>query len=44
MFTLRDSPREVRLTLLAALCWMRQTEITDSVKAKPTTLAPWVST
>lgn len=28
---LRDSPREVRLTLLAALCWMRQTEITDAL-------------
>nr|WP_211210202.1 hypothetical protein [Actinopolyspora halophila] len=28
---LRDSPREVRLTLLAALCWIRQTEITDAL-------------
>ncbi|MBA8824775.1 hypothetical protein FHX42_002122 [Saccharopolyspora lacisalsi] len=28
---LRDSPREVRLTLLAALCWMRQSEITDAL-------------
>ncbi|QGK70023.1 Tn3 family transposase [Allosaccharopolyspora coralli] len=28
---LRESPREVRLTLLAALCWMRQTEITDAL-------------
>jgi hypothetical protein len=27
----RDHPREVRLTLLAVLCWCRQTEITDSL-------------
>jgi TnpA family transposase len=27
----RDHPREVRLTLLAVLCWCRQQEITDSV-------------
>jgi TnpA family transposase len=27
----RDHPREVRLTLLAVLCWCRQPEITDSV-------------
>jgi TnpA family transposase len=27
----RDHPRSVRLTLLAALCWCRQVEITDSL-------------
>jgi hypothetical protein len=27
----RDHPREVRLTLLAVLCWCRLTEITDSL-------------
>jgi TnpA family transposase len=27
----RDHPREVRLTLLAVLCWCRQTEIADSL-------------
>nr|WP_228717521.1 Tn3 family transposase [Allosaccharopolyspora coralli] len=28
---LRESPLEVRLTLLAALCWTRQSEITDAL-------------
>ncbi len=28
---LRDAPRPMRLTLLAALCWVRTTEITDSL-------------
>ncbi len=28
---LRDAPLNVRLTLLAALCWTRQTEITDAL-------------
>lgn len=28
---LRDTPRPVRLTLLAALCWTRATEITDAL-------------
>jgi TnpA family transposase len=28
---LRDSPRPIRLTLLAALCWARRAEITDSL-------------
>ncbi|RCW46021.1 hypothetical protein DFQ14_102323 [Halopolyspora algeriensis] len=28
---LRESPREVWLTLLAALCWMRQSEIADAL-------------
>lgn len=28
---LRNSPRQIRLTLLAALCWSRTSEITDSL-------------
>ncbi|MDE1675218.1 Tn3 family transposase [Nocardia gipuzkoensis] len=28
---LRDTPREIRLTLLAALCWVRSSEITDAL-------------
>ncbi|MEV0108338.1 Tn3 family transposase [Nocardia sp. NPDC050799] len=28
---LRDAPESVRLTLLAALCWMRSSEITDAL-------------
>ncbi len=28
---LRNSPRQIRLTLLAALCWSRASEITDSL-------------
>jgi len=28
---LLDAPRTVRLTLLAALCWTRQSEITDAL-------------
>jgi len=38
----RVAPRPVRLTLLAALCWVRAAEITDALaklRLKPTSAA-----